>query len=71
MDPNQPSIVPWYLAAFWGVIIVVGCYTLLMLLAAVFPRKRRRWKRAPVQPFRVERRKETESRASVRSEQEG
>ena len=30
MDPIQPSsTLPWYVAALWGVILVVGCYAML------------------------------------------
>src|SRR6516164_1891242 len=48
MDPIQPSsTLPWYVAALWGVILVVGCYA---MLTALLPR--RRWRRPPLQPFR-------------------
>ncbi len=53
MDPNPTStIFPWYLAALWGVIIVIGAYTLLFLLSMLFPRGWRHWHRQRLEPFR-------------------
>jgi hypothetical protein len=53
MEPFQPSsILPWYIAVLWGVVIVVGAYALLLLLAALFPVARRRLHRQHLEPFR-------------------
>ena len=68
MDPNQPSVLPWYVAALWGVIIVVGSYALLMVLACIFPRSRRKWNRKPLPPFRrLDKKKQAEGEASHHS----
>src|SRR5262249_12592394 len=48
MDPIQSSsTLPWYVAALWGVIIVVGSYA---FLAALLPGGG--WPRPPPEPFR-------------------
>ena len=72
MDPNQPSVLPWYVAALWGVIIVVGSYALLMIFASIFLRSGRRWNRKPLPPFRVlDKNKQAEIKAGAHATERG
>jgi hypothetical protein len=53
MEPNPPiGPLPWYVAVIWGVIVVVGSYCALLLLAWFFPRRWGRRHRERLETFR-------------------